>query len=325
MKNSKLIIKTETEEIQYDIYIPENDKEYCNGLLNFELLANKTGMLFDFSKQNHAVMTMQNMKIPLDFIFIDKNGRIVKIDHSVQSGNNFPCCDAVYAVLEVNSGDCKKYNISVLDYAIYALFKNSSFNKSSETNIEFKYTLKGVGWANAYLKIGNREISFPAISYLCYPIYGILEALLHITPGYAQSVIYAYESNIPIYNRVSSCNWEDEPGGYAWGFDFIDKNRIIIKIISLYKENKQIELEKVVNFKEFLKAVLKAFDKIIKDYGFITAKANWAQDGRNFPISEFLQLKYYLFYDMPLNYFCEGKTPDWSLKNEIELLNKEID
>lgn len=325
MKKSKLIIKTEIQDIQYDVYIPKNDKEYTNGFLDFESLDDKVGILFDFSKRKYAAMTMQNMKFPLDFLFIDENGRIVKIEKNIQPGNNFPHCDAIYAVIEINAGDCEKYNISVLDYVVYTLFENKPFNKLPETNIKFKYALKGAGWANAYIKIGNSEVIFPAISYICYPIYDILDALLSIIPGYAVSTIYSTESDISIRNRTSYCTWEDEPGGYTWDFEFIDEDRIIIKITSLYEENKQIVLDKVVSLKEFLKAVLKSFDTIIKKYGFVSVKANWKQNGCDFPISKFLQLKYYLFNSKPLICLCEGKTYKWSLKEEIELLNAEIE
>ena len=60
------------------------------------------------------------MKFPIDIIFIDKNERISTIHHSVSPGSDkiFTSHSPSSYVLELNSGDAKRFNIKKEDYVI---------------------------------------------------------------------------------------------------------------------------------------------------------------------------------------------------------------
>jgi len=200
-----------------------------------------------------------------------------------------------------------------------------------ETDIKFEYELEGFGWAKAYLKIDDAEVTFPAISYLCYPITDLLQGLLGILEEWA--IIANHGKEVEIINDESVFMWEDEPGGYKWEFERYKENQIRVIIRSLYYDEndeesfRKIVLDKIVDFKTFLTVILKQIDNLVKEYGLLGFRANWlhsTESHMQFPVSHFLELKHYLLYGKMLYLNKEGTTEDWSLKEELELLNAEI-
>ncbi|ACC97803.1 hypothetical protein Emin_0241 [Elusimicrobium minutum Pei191] len=197
----------------------------------------------------------------------------------------------------------------------------------TETNIEFKYKLEGFGCSKAYLKIGDTKVIFPSISYLCFPITDLLEGLLSIIAEW--DIISKQGKNTKITNDDSVFIWEDEPGGYAWSLERHRRRNLRIIIKSLYEDESgkekynKIVLDKIVNFKAFLAVILTQIDAIVKEYGLLGFRGNWATNTQ-FPLSQFLELKYYLLYNKILYISKEGKTKNWSLKKELQLLNTEI-
>ena len=65
-------------------------------------------------------MWMKNTYIPLDMLFFDTDGKIVKIisDTTPLSLKILPSDIPVAGVLEINAGTAKKLNINVGDYVI---------------------------------------------------------------------------------------------------------------------------------------------------------------------------------------------------------------
>jgi hypothetical protein len=76
------------------------------------------GMLFQFAPQTAPIaMTMVNMLIPLDIIFIDEDMTIRHIVPQVQPGHRDPIVSAVAVpwVLEVSSGFARRHKLLLRD------------------------------------------------------------------------------------------------------------------------------------------------------------------------------------------------------------------
>ena len=91
---------------------------------NRQSLDADAGMLFDFQTDQTVDMWMKNTYIPLDMIFIRKDGRILRIAESTEplSERLVPSGGPVLAVLEVIGGTAKKLGIAAGDRVSYPIF-----------------------------------------------------------------------------------------------------------------------------------------------------------------------------------------------------------
>ena len=87
------------------------------GLMNRESLAEDTGMLFDFREDRPVSMWMKNTLIPLDMLFIDKTGTVVRIARNAKphSLETIPSGKPVRYVLEINGGAAATYGAKTGD------------------------------------------------------------------------------------------------------------------------------------------------------------------------------------------------------------------
>lgn len=85
------------------------------GLMHRQYLPENAGMLFDYRHEQSVQMWMKNTLIPLDMLFIDNDGRIVRIVENTEPGSQalIDSGQPVRAVLELNAGSVKKYGIQV--------------------------------------------------------------------------------------------------------------------------------------------------------------------------------------------------------------------
>ena len=99
--------------IQYHVEVAKTDEEQAMGLMNRLDLKNNSGMLFLFDNEKKASFWMKNTFIPLDIIFINKNGSINKIHNNTRpkSLKRIKSKGKVLAVLEINAGEANKNNI----------------------------------------------------------------------------------------------------------------------------------------------------------------------------------------------------------------------
>lgn len=111
-------IQTTTDSFPITVEIADTTEEQMIGLMYRETLEENHGMLFIFPDEKERVFWMKNTLIPLDMIFIDKNGVIVDIIEDVQPCIADPCerypsaALAMY-VLEVNAGFVERNGISI--------------------------------------------------------------------------------------------------------------------------------------------------------------------------------------------------------------------
>ncbi len=87
------------------------------GLMNRDELADGTGMLFDFHDSRPVSMWMKNTLIPLDMLFIDKSGTVVRIARNARphSLEVIPSGKPVRYVLEINGGAAAAYGAKAGD------------------------------------------------------------------------------------------------------------------------------------------------------------------------------------------------------------------
>jgi len=100
---------------EFSIAIADTPKKQQYGLMNLDFLPENLGMIFIKEQPQNIAMWMKNTLIPLDMIFLDEN---FIVNHIVE--NTTPQSLAIIsspynsqAVLEVNAGIAKKYNIKI--------------------------------------------------------------------------------------------------------------------------------------------------------------------------------------------------------------------
>jgi len=88
------------------------------GLMNRKEMADDHGMLFDFGMTRRVAMWMKNTYLPLDMLFIRKDGTIAHIatDTVPQSEAIIDSREEVHFVLELNAGTAKRLGMAPGDH-----------------------------------------------------------------------------------------------------------------------------------------------------------------------------------------------------------------
>lgn len=115
--NGVVSIQTDTATHVFQVEIADEPGERNRGLMFRDSLDEDAGMLFIYPEPGHASFWMKNTKIPLDMLFIDEDGTIVRIApettpfslDAVRSG------EPVIAVLEIDGGDAEQLDIEAGD------------------------------------------------------------------------------------------------------------------------------------------------------------------------------------------------------------------
>jgi uncharacterized membrane protein (UPF0127 family) len=101
----------------YVVELAQTDEQRQMGLMNRKILGENKGMLFIYETDGIYTFWMKNTLIPLDMIWIDGNGTVVRIIKNCEPcGNEYcpsinPNKKARY-VLEVNGGEADRINLS---------------------------------------------------------------------------------------------------------------------------------------------------------------------------------------------------------------------
>ena len=134
LTGQKQILTTETifietqddRRFQFEVEIAATEKEKSRGLMNRESLGINNGMLFLFGEEQNLAFWMKNTLIPLDMLFVTKDGTI----HHIHS-NARPLDETLItspkpaaAVLEINGGQADKWDIKAGDKILSPHFRN---------------------------------------------------------------------------------------------------------------------------------------------------------------------------------------------------------
>jgi len=132
VKDPNLVIKSETSSYELKLEHAVTPVQLMTGLQSRTKLAKQHGMLFDIRPARNIKMWMKDTLIPLDMIFVGIDNKVVKIvENTIPNSEDTISSDAVVkAVIEVNSGEAKKFEIKVGDIVDSKFLKNRSCNKA---------------------------------------------------------------------------------------------------------------------------------------------------------------------------------------------------
>lgn len=108
----------------FTVEIADTEPEREKGLMFRKELPEGHGMLFDFHREQEVGFWMQNTYISLDMIFIQGDGRILRIAENTEplSTRIIPSGGPVRAVLEVIAGTAEKLGIAPGDRVASPIF-----------------------------------------------------------------------------------------------------------------------------------------------------------------------------------------------------------
>ncbi len=122
---SRLSIRTAAGEHEFQIWTASTQQQQMQGLMFVRDLPAERGMLFVEQRPRIATMWMKNTYIPLDLLFIDTRGTVVRIIPMTRpfSLDMLSSLIPVKAVLELRGGEAARRKIRVGDLAVHRVFK----------------------------------------------------------------------------------------------------------------------------------------------------------------------------------------------------------
>jgi uncharacterized membrane protein (UPF0127 family) len=120
-----LSISTQSGTHRFMVEFADTPERRAVGLMHRQSMAADHGMLFDFKVDAPVAMWMRNTRIPLDMLFIARDGRIVNIaERAVPfSETTIPSKGPVRGVLELNGGTAARLGIKAGDRVTHPMFK----------------------------------------------------------------------------------------------------------------------------------------------------------------------------------------------------------
>src|SRR5215472_19383180 len=121
---SELTIISATGPHRFKVELAETPAQMTQGLMFRTSLAPDAGMLFDFKQPTVATMWMRNTLIPLDMLFVDRDGTIIGIAARAVPGSDaiIAAPAPVRAVIELNGGTAARLGIGPGDRVLHPLF-----------------------------------------------------------------------------------------------------------------------------------------------------------------------------------------------------------
>lgn len=121
---SPLTIHTASGPHRFNVELADTAEKRSVGLMHRPAMAADSGMLFDFKTDGQVTMWMRNTRIPLDMLFITRDGRIANIaERTVPfSETTIPSKGPVRAVLELNGGTSARLKIRPGDRVDHPMF-----------------------------------------------------------------------------------------------------------------------------------------------------------------------------------------------------------
>ncbi len=98
---------------RFAVELADTDAARMRGLMHREKLASSAGMLFVYDRPGRAAFWMKNTLIPLDMIFADRTGTVLRVHENAVPHDETPIDggDGVLAVLEINGGLARRLGI----------------------------------------------------------------------------------------------------------------------------------------------------------------------------------------------------------------------
>lgn len=131
LEEQKIEIRGEGKAIHdFTVEVAVTPEELAQGLMFRKTMPKDHGMLFVFGNEAMRTFWMKNTLIPLDIIFVDADGKIVKIHENAKPLDETPISSdlPVFAAIELNGGMAKHFGLVVGDEVRHDTFGNSSLN-----------------------------------------------------------------------------------------------------------------------------------------------------------------------------------------------------
>lgn len=111
---------------RFTVELADSDERRAYGLMHRDAMPPDHGMIFDFKADQPVAMWMRNTRLPLDMLFIARDGRIVNIrERAVPFDETSIYSEGpVRSVLELNGGTVARLGIKSGDVVRHALFRN---------------------------------------------------------------------------------------------------------------------------------------------------------------------------------------------------------
>ncbi len=108
----------------FEVEIASTPQQLTTGLMRRRAMPADRGMLFDFHAERPVMMWMKNTFIPLDMIFVSKQGIVVTVKRDAQpeSEDIISSVLPAYAVLEVNAGVAQRIGLLPGDIVRHSIF-----------------------------------------------------------------------------------------------------------------------------------------------------------------------------------------------------------
>ncbi|CAN0355391.1 unnamed protein product, partial [Discosporangium mesarthrocarpum] len=105
---------------KFSVELALNSRQHAQGLMFRRHMAADAGMLFVYRREEPTAMWMKNTFIPLDMLFIAKDGRVKRIAERTlpMSETVIPSGGPVVAVLELNAGTASRLGLKPGDKVI---------------------------------------------------------------------------------------------------------------------------------------------------------------------------------------------------------------
>jgi uncharacterized membrane protein (UPF0127 family) len=111
---------------RFRVELADTDAKRSHGLMFRDAMPRDQGMLFDFKQDQNVAMWMRNTRIPLDMLFIARDGSIVNIrERAIPHDETSIHSDGpVRAVLELNGGTVARLGLKPGDTVHHEMFGN---------------------------------------------------------------------------------------------------------------------------------------------------------------------------------------------------------
>lgn len=98
---------------RFAVELADTNATRAQGLMFREKMASSAGMLFVYDRPGRAMFWMKNTLIPLDMIFADPTGKVLRVHENAIPHDETPIDggDGVFAVLEINGGLARRLGI----------------------------------------------------------------------------------------------------------------------------------------------------------------------------------------------------------------------
>jgi uncharacterized membrane protein (UPF0127 family) len=113
---------------RFQVEVADTDERRAWGLMHRDAMPPDHGMIFDFKRDQPVAMWMRNTRIPLDMLFIDREGRVVKIHaRAVPFDETSIHSDVpVRGVLELNGGTAARLGLKPGDVVRHPVFRTGA-------------------------------------------------------------------------------------------------------------------------------------------------------------------------------------------------------